>query len=51
MKKLAFDIIVGNLLYIGEKGNKEKFRDLKQTALGVFYLRKMDYFYFFFTKH
>jgi len=45
---VGFDIVIGNPPYIGEKGNKEKFRDVKKTKLEAFYLRKMDYFYFFF---
>ena len=44
----GFDIIVMNPPYIGEKGNKDKFQLVKQTGLGKFYQKKMDYFYFFF---
>lgn len=46
--KIGFDVVIANPPYIGEKGNKEKFRDVKKTKLEPFYLRKMDYFYFFF---
>ena len=42
------DGIIGNPPYIGEKGNKNIFQYVKQTSLGKrFYIRKMDYFYFF----
>jgi adenine-specific DNA-methyltransferase len=45
----GFDIVIGNPPYIGEKGNREKFRPMKETPLGKeFYKGKMDYFYFFF---
>lgn len=44
-----FDLVIGNPPYVGEKGNKETFNDLKQTELGKrFYQGKMDLFYFFF---
>jgi len=47
-KKGGFDVVVANPPYIGEKGHKEIFREVKKGALGKFYLGKMDYFYFFF---
>lgn len=43
----GFDIVIANPPYIGESGNKEKFRDVKQSILKEYYLGKMDYFYFF----
>lgn len=49
--KEGFDLILGNPPYIGEKGNKSIFEDLKQTAFGMtYYEGKMDYFYFFIYK-
>jgi len=44
----GFDVIIGNPPYVGEKGSKEIFRDIKSASLGEFYLGKMDLFYFFF---
>ena len=44
----GFDIVVANPPYIGEKGNKNIFQEIKQCSLGKFYQKKMDYFYFFF---
>jgi adenine-specific DNA-methyltransferase len=49
-KKPGFDIVIANPPYIGEKGNKEIFQDVKKTHLNEFYIKKMDYFYFFFHK-
>ena len=47
----GFDIVIGNPPYVGEKGNKETFRDIKVTEFGAkYYQRKMDLFYFFFHK-
>lgn len=43
-----FDAIVGNPPYIGEKGNKPMFDEIKGNLLGKFYQGKMDYFYFFY---
>lgn len=46
--KGGFDIVIGNPPYIGEKGNKEIFHQVKTTKFGEdFYQRRMDYFYFF----
>ena len=45
---VGFDVVIGNPPYIGEKGNKEIFRDIKSANLSSFYQRKMDIFYFFF---
>ncbi|MGM0370160.1 MAG: Eco57I restriction-modification methylase domain-containing protein, partial [Bacillota bacterium] len=44
----GFDLVIGNPPYIGEKGNKDMFRELKKYALRDFYSGKMDLFYFFF---
>ena len=46
--KDGFDIIIANPPYIGEKGHKEIFREIKQGTLGKYYQGKMDLFYFFF---
>ena len=47
----GFDIVIGNPPYVGEKGNKKTFREIKETEFGKrFYKRKMDLFYFFFHK-
>lgn len=47
-KEVGFDIVIGNPPYVGEKGNKELFRDIKQGSLKDYYNAKMDLFYFFF---
>jgi len=45
----GFDVVIGNPPYIGEKGNKNIFRELSVSNIGKrFYQRKMDIFYFFF---
>ena len=45
----GFDIVIANPPYVGEKGHKTIFDQLKQTSLGKrFYKGKMDLFYFFF---
>jgi len=46
--KDGFDIIITNPPYIGEKGHKEIFREIKKGTLGKYYQGKMDLFYFFF---
>ncbi len=47
--KDGFDIVIGNPPYVGEKGNKDIFRNIKDSPLGKrFHLGKMDLFYFFF---
>ncbi len=44
-----FDIVIGNPPYIGEKGNKDIFRAVKNSSLGKRFAQgKMDYFYYFF---
>ncbi len=43
-----YDIVIGNPPYLGEKGNKELFEELKNTQLGQkHYCGKMDLSYFF----
>jgi type I restriction-modification system DNA methylase subunit len=44
----GFDVIVANPPYVGEKGNKLVFRQIKEGPLKPFYQRKSDLFYFFF---
>jgi adenine-specific DNA-methyltransferase len=46
--KGGFDVVIANPPYVGEKGHKEMFREIKKGGLGNFYLGKMDLFYFFF---
>ncbi|MBD3750499.1 MAG: Eco57I restriction-modification methylase domain-containing protein [Sphingobacteriales bacterium] len=48
MDKAGFDIVIANPPYLGEKGYKEKFREIKLGFLKDFYQSKMDIFYFFF---
>lgn len=44
-----FDIVIANPPYIGEKGNKETFRSVRESSLGRRFAQgKMDYFYYFF---
>ncbi len=47
-EKGGFDIVIGNPPYVGEKGNKEIFREIAKGNLNDFYQGKMDLFYFFF---
>lgn len=44
----GFDVVIANPPYVGEKGHKEIFREIKAGNMGGFYLGKMDLFYFFF---
>ncbi|HAW59554.1 MAG TPA: hypothetical protein DCX03_11200, partial [Bacteroidales bacterium] len=44
----GFDIVIANPPYLGEKGHKEIFRQIKQGTLKEYYQGKMDIFYFFF---
>lgn len=47
----GFDIIIGNPPYVGEKGNKDIFREIMNTNFGKKYHQgKMDLFYYFFHK-
>ena len=44
----SFDIVIGNPPYLGEKGNRDVFLELRSTTFGKkYYEGKMDYFYFF----
>lgn len=43
-----FDAVICNPPYVGEKGHKELFREIKNSGLRDFYQGKMDLFYFFF---
>lgn len=47
-EKGGFDIVIGNPPYLGQKGNKETFEEVKKGVFYRFYKRNMDYFYFFF---
>jgi adenine-specific DNA-methyltransferase len=47
-EKGGFDVVIGNPPYVGEKGHKEIFRELKKGNMGKYYQGKMDLFYFFF---
>ncbi len=44
----GFDVVIANPPYVGQKGNNQIFRPIKESALGIFHQRRMDYFYFFF---
>jgi adenine-specific DNA-methyltransferase len=44
----GFNIVIGNPPYIGEKGNRSIFEEIKKGQLGFFYQRKTDVYYFFF---
>lgn len=44
----GFSVVIGNPPYVGEKGHKEMFREIKNGGLSKFYQGKMDLFYFFF---
>lgn len=47
----GFDVVIANPPYVGEKGHKKIFREIKISEFGIkFYKRKMDFFYFFFHK-
>jgi len=47
-EKGGFDVVIANPPYVGEKGHKEMFREIRQGILSKFYQGKMDLFYFFF---
>ena len=46
--KSGFDVVITNPPYVGERGNKEIFRNIRDGNLAKYYLRNMDIFYFFF---
>ena len=47
----GFDIVIANPPYVGEKGNKETFRNIKKSEWGKkYYYTKMDLFYYFYHK-
>lgn len=43
-----FSLVIANPPYLGEKGHKDLFGQLKSGSLGRFYSKNMDLFYFFF---
>ena len=44
-----FNLIIANPPYLGEKGHKDIFRHIRESALGQrFGVGKMDLFYYFF---
>lgn len=44
----SFDVVMGNPPYLGEKGNRNVFQEIRNTSFGrKYYEGKMDYFYFF----
>jgi methylase of polypeptide subunit release factors len=47
-EKGGFDVVIGNPPYIGQKGNKTVFEEARKSNLKEFFIRNMDYFYFFF---
>jgi hypothetical protein len=46
--KGGFDVVIGNPPYVGQKGNKQIFEEARKGELKDFFIRNMDYFYFFF---
>ena len=44
----GFDVLIANPPYVGEKGHKDLFTEIRKGGLGAFYLGKVDIFYFFF---
>ncbi len=44
----GFDVVIANPPYVGEKGHKEMFREIKRGFLGKFHQGRVDLFYFFF---
>jgi len=41
-------VVIANPPYVGEKGHKKMFREIRKGNLGRFYQGKMDLFYFFY---
>ncbi|ABR49204.1 hypothetical protein Amet_3064 [Alkaliphilus metalliredigens QYMF] len=51
LPEASFDIVIGNPPYLGERGNKALFHEMKLFDFGKkYYERNMDYFYFFIYK-
>ena len=48
VENCGFDIVIGNPPYMGEKESKLEIEKIKSSDLFKKYIRKMDYFYFFF---
>ncbi|GAG61272.1 unnamed protein product, partial [marine sediment metagenome] len=46
--KGGFDVVIANPPYLGERGNKDIFRKIRDGNLAKYYSRNMDIFYFFF---
>lgn len=47
----GFDIVIGNPPYVGERNQKEMFREISKTAFGKkYYMGRSDLFYLFFHK-
>lgn len=47
--KVGFDIVIANPPYLGEKGNKDIFQEIRSSFWGnKYYQRRMDLFYYFF---
>lgn len=44
----GFDVVIANPPYLGERKNKNVFREVQVANMRDFYLGRMDYFYFFF---
>ena len=45
----GFDVLIANPPYVGQKGHKEMFQQIKNSELGrLYHQRRMDLFYFFF---
>ncbi len=47
-EKGGFDLVIANPPYLGEKGHKDIFQQVRRHSLGRYYQGKMDIFYFFF---
>jgi hypothetical protein len=47
-RRQGFDVLIANPPYVGEKGHKELFSEIKRGCVGKFYQGKADIFYFFF---
>lgn len=47
-KRDGFDVVIANPPYLGQKGNKNIFQEIKTGWLKEFYIRNADLLYFFF---